>query len=178
MPLQRPLTSPSQSIFRFASSLTTATVRTRPSKASLMCFRFQVQQASRRKLSTATEYRPHSLDPAPPPPRNTNIPGTSIAGISPEINNGRPPNQTGQYESAATSNQPERQSISISENEAQKPKPVTEAPSPSTSTEKPKRPTKLRPRKAAMSLTPAATTQLRNLVSPAQAEIHTRLSKK
>ena len=55
--------------------------------------------------------------------------------------------------------------MSISENEAQKPKPVTEAPSLSTSTEKPKRPTKLRPRKAAMSLTPTATTQLRNLLS-------------
>ena len=166
MSLQRPLTSSSRSIIKFASSLAAATTRSQVPRASSICFSCQSQQSGRRKLSTATEYRPHSLDPAPPPPRNTNIPDTSIAGISPEINNGIPPRQTGQYGSTANSSQPEKQSISISEYEAQKSKPVTESPSPSTSNiEKPKRPSRLRPRKAAMSLTPAATTQLRDLLS-------------
>ena len=119
-----------------------------------------MQQAYKRRLSTTTEYRPHSLEPAPPPPRNTNIPDTSIAGSSPEINNRRPPRQTGQYESA-TIKQPEKQSISIPEAEAQKPKPVTST----TSTEKPKRPTKLRPRKAAMTLTSTAIDHLRELLA-------------
>lgn len=119
---------------------------------------------SKRKLSTATEYRPHSLDSAPPPPRNTNIPNTSIAGGSPEINNSRLQTQIDQY--AAKSDQPDKQSITISEHEAQKPKPVTEISTPSdSSTSKIKRPSKLRPRKAAISLTPTATDQLRNLLS-------------
>ncbi|KAL2040873.1 hypothetical protein N7G274_006331 [Stereocaulon virgatum] len=162
----QPLTSSSRSIFKFAPSLAAATTLSQVPRASSICFRCQFQQIGRRKLSTATEYRPHSLDPAPPPPRNTNIPDTSIAGISPEIKNRRPPRQTGQYESAANSSQPEKQIVSISEDEAQKSKPVTESPSPSTSTiEKSKRPSKLRPRKAAMSLTPAATTHLRDLLS-------------
>jgi iron-sulfur cluster assembly accessory protein len=120
---------------------------------------------SKRKLSTATEYRPHSLEPAPPPPRNTNIPDTSIAGITPQNNNGRLPRQIDQY-NAADSNQPNKQSISITEHEAQKTKPVegiSTASDPSTS--KAKRPSKLRPRKAAISLTPTAITQLRNLLS-------------
>ena len=164
MSLQRPLTSSTQSLLKFASSLATTTARSNPSKASSICFRCQIQQASRRKLSTATEYRPHSLDPAPPPPRNTNIPDTSIAGVAPEIDNRGSSRQTGQHESASTSNHSEKQSISISENEAQKTKPVTN-PASTTASEKPKRPTKLRPRKAAMTLTPAATTQLRNLLS-------------
>ena len=122
-----------------------------------------MQQAYKRRLSTATEYRPHSLEPAPPPPRNINVPDTSIAGSSPEINNRRPPRQTGQHESA-TLKQPEKQSISIPEAEAQKPKPVTQPPS-TPSMEKPKRPTKLRPRKAAMILTPTAIDHLRELLA-------------
>lgn len=124
-----------------------------------------MQQMSKRKLSTATEYRPHSLDSAPPPPRNTNIPDTSIAGVSPEINNSRLPKQIGQY-NAAKPNQPEHQSIGITEHEAQKTKPVTEMSTTSDpSTSKTKRPSRLRPRKAAISLSATATTHLRNLLS-------------
>ena len=124
-----------------------------------------MKQTARRKLSTITEYRPHSLDSAPPPPRNTNIPDTSITGSAPEINNNRPPRLTGQYgESSAFPQQQGTQSISETEAEAQKTKPI--APSLDTPSQpKPKRITKLRPRKAAMSLTPTAKTQLRNLLS-------------
>ena len=127
-----------------------------------------MQQSARRKLSTATEYRPHTLDSAPPPPRNTNIPDTSIAGASPGINNQRPPRLTGYHgQSSSSPSQPETQSISETEAEAQKTKPVALPPQPPdvSSSKPPKRTSKLRPRKAAMSVTPAATTQLRALLS-------------
>ena len=119
---------------------------------------------SRRRLSTATGYHPSSLDSAPPPPRNANIPDTSIAGTNPEISSTRSPQKVRQFDAAAT-NQPEKQSISLTEKEAQKSKPVIENPAFTTSTEKPKRPTRLRARKAAMTLTPTATSQLRDLLS-------------
>lgn len=166
MSIQRctqPLTS---SLLKFALTTISTTSRSYGSRTSSICLRCQVQQMGRRKLSTVTEYRPHSLSSPPPPPRNANIPDTSIAGLSPEINNSRPPRQNGQYD-AANSNQPEKQSISISENEAQKTKPVFQTPSttPDSSGSKPTRPSRLRARKAAMSLTPTATTQLRNLLA-------------
>lgn len=160
----RPLTSSSYTLFKFASSLTPVVARSQLPRALPLCFSCYSHQRSRRELSTATEYRPHTLDSAPPPPRNTNIPDTSIAGSSPEINNSRLPQKIGPYDSASTS-RPEKQSVSINENEAQKSKPVMNPPSPPSSTEKPKRPTRLRARKAAMTLTPTAISQLRNLLS-------------
>ncbi|CAF9911911.1 MAG: Iron-sulfur assembly protein 1 [Alectoria fallacina] len=169
MSLQRctqSLTSPSYSIFflRFASTVAVNTKSLgRPSPSTLR-YCNHAQYHTRRRLSTATEYHPRSLDSGPPPPRNTNIPDTSIAGLSPEVNNRRPPRLTGQYESSSKSNQPEKQSISITETEAQKSKPVTYTPSMSPSVDKSKRPTKLRPRKAAMSLTPSATEHLQQLL--------------
>ena len=158
-----PLTSPSYGIFKFASILAKNTTRLGHPRPSTLRYSDHAQYYTRRPLSTATEYRPHSLDSAPPPPRNTNIPDTSIAGISPEINDKSPPRQTGQYESSS-SNRPEKQSISITETEAQKSKPVMNAPSSSPSTDKPKRPTRLRPRKAAMTLTSSATEHLQQLL--------------
>lgn len=167
MSIQRcthPLTSSSYSIFKFASTIATNTTRLPlPRPPNLRCCR-HAQIYSRRRLSTATEYHPRSLDSAPPPPRNTNIPDTSIAGISPEVSNRRLPHQIGQYESSFNSNTPEKQSISVTETEAQKSKPVTNAPSYSPTTDKPKRPTRLRPRKAAMTLTPSATDHLQQLL--------------
>ena len=167
MSIQRctlPLKSSSYSIFKFASTLTTNTTTSAlPRHSNLRCCRHS-QHYSKRPLSTATEYHPRSLDPAPPPPRNTNIPDTSIAGISPEVNNRRPPRQTGLYESSSTPNTSEKQSISLTEAEAQKSKPVTNASSSSPATDKPKRPTRLRPRKAAMTLTPSATEHLQQLL--------------
>ena len=163
MSIHRPLASSSHAVFKFASSLALAQRGSYSRRGFSLCYRCQIQQTSRRQMSTATEYRPQSLDPAPPPPRNTDIPDTSIAGISPEIKDNRPPRQTGQLD-ASSFKQPERQLISISEAEAQKSKPVTEAPS-TTSTEKPKRTSKLRPRKAAMTLTPTAIDQLHTLLT-------------
>lgn len=158
------LTSFSYSISKFASTAAIITTRSSHPRPSNPHHCDHARYHTRRRLSTATEYHPRSLDPAPPPPRNTNIPDTSIAGISPEVNNRRPPRQTGQYHSSLNSNKPEKQSISLTETEAQKTKPVTNAPSSFPATDKPKRPTKLRPRKAAMTLTPSATEHLQQLL--------------
>ena len=117
--------------------------------------------ASKRELYTETAYRPHSLEPPPPSPRNAGIPDTSIAGTVPEVNNTRPPRLTGEYNQPPPSGQIEKQSVGISEGEAQKSKPIAEN---GISTSKPKRP-KLRARKAAMTVTSAASEQLRNLLS-------------
>lgn len=158
------LTSSSHSILKTASSVAISTTRLGRQRPSTLRYCDHAQDHTRRHLSTATEYRPRSLDSAPPPPRNANIPDTSIAGVSSEVNNRRPPGQRGQYESFPESNKPEKQSISITETEAQKTKPVVNPPSVSPTTERPNRPTKLRPRKAAMTLTPSATEHLQQLL--------------
>ncbi|KAL8793570.1 MAG: hypothetical protein Q9195_003833 [Heterodermia aff. obscurata] len=122
--------------------------------------------SSKRELQTATAYRPHSLESFPLPPRNAGIPDTSIAGPIPETRDSRPPRLTVDQNAPPQSGEIGKQSISVSEGEAQKSKPVAFG-AQSTSTPaaaKPKRP-KLRARKAAMTLTPTATEQLRNLLS-------------
>ena len=155
------LTSSSYNVFRFASTLATNTTRSSHSKTPTLRYCKYARNTSRRQLSTATEYHPRSLDPTPPPPRNANIPDTSIAGISPEINDGRPSRQTRQYDSF----QSNKSSVSITEAEAQKSNPVTNPTSSSSSTtDKTKRPTRLRPRKAAMTLTQSAMEHLQQLL--------------
>ncbi|KAL8683564.1 MAG: hypothetical protein Q9186_000476 [Xanthomendoza sp. 1 TL-2023] len=125
---------------------------------------------SRRKLVTTTSYRPHSfesypLHPPPTPPRNTGIPDSSIAGTKPEVHETRPPNiPIDQFIPPQANRQDDtHQNISVPESEAQLSKPVTELPS--TTTAPPPRKSRLRARKAAMSVTPAATAQLRNLLA-------------
>ena len=160
-----PLTSSAYSIFKLASTVAPKVTRLGRPRPSTFRYCDHAHRQTRRHISTATEYHLPSLDPAlPPPPRNTNIPDTSIAGISQEVINRRPPSQTGQYESSLNSNQPEKQSISITETEAQKSKPVTNAPSSSPTPDKAQRLSKLRPRKAAMTLTPSATEHLQQLL--------------
>ena len=124
--------------------------------------------SSKRELQTVSAYRPHTLDSAPPPPRNVGIPESSIAGTVPEVNGTRPLRLTGEHNVPPPSSRPEKQSIGVREEEAQKTKPVaagsTQTPSTSTPIDKPKRP-KLRARKAAVSLTPTAIERLRDLLS-------------
>lgn len=103
-------------------------------------------------MQTATAYRPHTLPESPPPPRNAGIPDTSIAADAPY--NAPAPN--GVYSAVPPT---ERQStISVREGEAQKSSPVK------SSETKPRR-SRLRPRKAAMTLTPTAVFQLRSMLS-------------
>ena len=116
--------------------------------------------SSKRYLQTQTAYRPHSLEPVPTPPRNAGVPDSSIAGTVPEVNDTRPPRLTGEHAYPQNSEQDEKQSISVTETEAQKTKPVAQA----TPSARPQR-SKLRARKAAMSLTLSATNQIRRLLA-------------
>ena len=168
MSIQRCVLSlPSTSFFRLASSALPAAVYHLPRDFTTYS---RILRASKRELQTATIYRPHSLDPIPPPPRNAGIPDTSIAGTIPQVNDTRPPRLTGEANLPLKPSQEENHNVSVSEGEAQKTKPVavdntqSQSTSIGTSTTKPKRP-KLRARKAAMSLTATATAQLRDLLS-------------
>ncbi|KAH0543938.1 hypothetical protein FGG08_001839 [Glutinoglossum americanum] len=127
------------------------------------------QLSSKRLLQTATVHRPQTLDADPlPPPRNAGIPDPSVAGGIPEVNDTRPPKFASQHDHQS---QDEQCVVSLTEPEVQAPKPLAAKPIPapeatpvsSTSAIKPR--SKLRPRKAAMTLTPSATQQLRTLLS-------------
>ena len=165
MPIQRcakPVASSTHSFNKFAFSLPPAVYRIPRNTHTFKHFRLA---SSKRDLQTATAYRPHSFEQVPPPPRNAGIPDTSIAGTVPQVNDTRPPRLTGQHNAPPRSGEIEKQSVSISEKEAQKTKPVAQTSTETSSpAEKPKRP-KLRARKAAMSLTPTAIEQLRNLLA-------------
>ncbi|KAL1958133.1 hypothetical protein VTO42DRAFT_4988 [Malbranchea cinnamomea] len=120
-------------------------------------------QSSKRELQTATAFRPHTLPEGFPLARNAGTPETSISAAIPSSAD------SPKYPLPSQSDQ-----ISLTEQEAQKSRPVTNpqqtssssasAPSTSqqTSPSKPRR--KLRARKAAMTLTPAAISQLRHLL--------------
>ena len=161
MSAHRALTSlalPLGCVFRFASSPTISSLR--PCQHILRNFsssRYS-QMSSKRKMQTSTAYHPYSLDTQlSPPPRNAGIPDTSIAGEIPQVNETRPPKQTGQYERSAE----ETSSISLPEAEAQQSHPTTALSPPTRTKPRPK----LRARKAAMNLTPGAVQQLREMLN-------------
>jgi len=115
------------------------------------------QSSFRRGAATASAYRPDNFDTTPPP-RNIDIPETSIAG--------------GEYSSrqAEGARSPPAQT-QLSEGDAQKPLPMASTTGGSsisasqTSPEnKPRRTSRLRPRKAAMTLSSGAVQQLRELL--------------
>lgn len=129
--------------------------------------------SQKRRLQTVTPYRPHSLAPETPPPRNIGVPDSSIAGGASEgiIDNG-----------TLRRLEKEPTSISLPEGQAQKSRPVSTTTTPTTSSgsdhiqksaslstssspAKAQSRGRLRPRKAAMTLTPAAIEQLRRLLS-------------
>jgi len=120
---------------------------------------------------TDSAYRPHTLESEiPPPPRNAGVPETSIArGQSLGSQQSWPPSAPWERKDS------QHGAISERESEAQKSKPTnaaaaahssppasqtTAAPEPAPA--KPKK-SKLRPRKAAMNLTPKAVEQLQQL---------------
>lgn len=156
-----PLTSSSSFLYRFASSPATSPLR--PCQHVLRTFSSSQnsRMSSKRKMQTSTAYQPYSLGTNPPPPRNVGIPDTSIAGGIPQVNETRPPKQTGQYEIDSSRPAEQKSSIILTEQEAQKSKPTAQT---TTQTRAKPRP-KLRARKAAMHLTPGAVSQLRNLLS-------------
>lgn len=101
-------------------------------------------------MQTATAYRPHTLPDAPPPPRNAGTPESSIAADAPY-------NAQAAYNAIQSTDR--KPSISVREGEAQKTIPAQ--PSETTKTRR----SRLRPRKAAMTLTPTAVSQLQSLLS-------------
>lgn len=97
------------------------------------------------------------------PPRNAGVPDTSIAGSKPEINTHRPYSFPVEKKSSPQAGIPETASIGLPEREAQKSKPVADTQTTTTKPSKPRR-TKLRPRKAAMTISAPALEHLRNLL--------------
>ena len=166
MSLQR-LSTPVTSSSLFFKYLATAASRSCPHGTNAPTSRNQHSQSSKRELYTQPAYRPHQMpESMQAPPRNTGIPDTSIAGPNPQLDNSRPPRMTGMQESSIDRQGEEAASISFPEIEAQKSKPVdhtTSAEAAPKPTEKPKRKSKLRPRKAAMSITPSALVHLKEL---------------
>ncbi|EXJ76953.1 hypothetical protein A1O3_10110 [Capronia epimyces CBS 606.96] len=119
-----------------------------------------VPQSSKRELYTVPSYQPHSLPTDfPLPPRNTNIPDTSIAGPPPRLNDTRIPQENEKRQTDIV----ETASLSVPEREAQQPKPVPQPKTEEPKSTKPRR-SKLRPRKAAMTITPSALVHLRELL--------------
>ncbi len=154
-----PLTQ-SHIIFKYASQGVSTAARSCSHTPREFNFYCPLRLSSKRRLQTQTAYRPHSLDPVPAPPRNSGIPDSSIAGSVPEINDTRPPRLTDEYAPPNPIKNEEKQSVSVTEGEAQKTKPIAQA-TPFTKSQRPK----LRARKAAVSLTPSATSQIRRLLA-------------
>lgn len=155
-----PLTSSSFAVYRFAANMD-VTLRAFPYTLRNFNSGPQNQLSSKRKLQTATAYRPNSLDSIPQPPlRNVIIPEISIAGGVPQVNETRPPQLTDLGTNPPPRlRQPETPPFNALEAEAQKTTPLPEA-----AKSRPKE-SRLRARKAAVMLTPSATAQLRNLLS-------------
>ncbi|KAF2154088.1 iron sulfur assembly protein 1 [Myriangium duriaei CBS 260.36] len=162
MTAARSTSSALNTIFRFASPYLAPPARNCP-----RCFRpFSsspfIRQSSKRQLQTATAYKPYALEPNFPPPRNAGVPETSIAGGLPKIDQSSKPAQ----KEVASSQGQGSQFPQASEKDAQKSSASNVITTPSTSPQpstKPRR-SKLRPRKAAMNLTPKAVEQLRALL--------------
>lgn len=113
------------------------------------------RQSSKRDMQTATAYRPHTLPSSFPPPRSAGGPDTSISADF-----SFPADSKSTQTSQPTETSP---NVSVREGEAQMPKPTSSATTSTAPKPAPKR-RPLRPRKAAMKLTPVATEQLRKLM--------------
>jgi iron-sulfur cluster assembly 1 len=166
MSLQRALVPTTSSATFFRALAIASTARSCPHTLRSLSSSACRQQSSKRDLYTQHAYQPHSFpDTLPPPPRNTGIPDTSIAGPKPEVNDTRPPRASGWYGTGQATDLQESASISVPEREAQKSKPVAASkPAPSAAAEVKPRRSKLKARKAAMSITPAAVVHLKELL--------------
>ena len=168
-----------QSIFRFASQPSSTSRCAQCLKAQrcpFSSFRPRLQSHKRPLMTdSAPAYRPHSLpSDIPPPPRNTGIPETSIAGA--EASQKWPPSAPWQRQ--------QEQGVSEREGEAQKSKPTlaesetekqSKSASASTATAQPAgqkaKKSKLRPRKAPITITPTAVSHLRELLEQPESKL-------
>jgi iron-sulfur cluster assembly accessory protein len=117
-------------------------------------------------MQTSTAYQPYPLNNPPPPPRNTGIPDTSIAGGVPQVNDTRPPTEANRFDFGNVNPTNEASSLSLPELEAQKSQP-TPATQPAA---KPRRYT-FKAKKAAMKLTSRAVKQLREMQDQPDAKL-------
>lgn len=165
MALPRTGISALNSIFRFASVATPPAARRCPQCCRPFSSFPVFRQSTRRQLQTATAYRPVSLEPEMPPPRNAGVPDTSIAGGVPKVDQSWPQGIKSQGQA------------SVSEVEAQKTQPPNTKPTITSSTSTPEaapakpRRSKLRARKAAMTLSPKAVVQLRALFDQPESKL-------
>jgi len=147
-------------MFRFAAATTSPSTALAARNCSQCLRPFSsprlLHRSSRRTLQTATAHRPSTLSPPPPPPRNAGIPSTSIAADAAPQQQPPPPETISQQQQQQQQHQPS--SASIPEAEAQTARPATPAAKPRRSG------SKLRARKAAMTLTSKAVLQLRGLL--------------
>ena len=154
-----PPTMSSATFFRALASASTA--RSCPHHA-LRTFSSSIaaKQSSKRDLYTAPSYQPHSL-PAdfPLSPRNADVPDTSIAGPKPRLNDKSQSQEPSLWHTTPT----EAASVSLPEREAQKSKPVQPSQPAETTPAKPRR-SKLRARKAAMTISSDAVVHLKELL--------------
>ena len=158
-----------QNIFRFAANTASHSV---PPLRHTFASSTHLRHSAKRKLVTTTYHRPEPLDHLPPqPPRNADVPETSIAGGSPIPHTFQPPPPPApaggprglvRPVKASPAEQPK---TSEREVEAQRSKPVDAPVIQQTSEAAPAKPRKkLRPRKAAMNLTSSAIAQLRAML--------------
>ncbi|KAK2797146.1 Iron-sulfur assembly protein 1 [Onygenales sp. PD_10] len=146
-----------------------------PRQTCLRCYRSfssytPLRHSSKRELQTATAYQPNTLQDSFPLPRNSGIPDTSIAGGASGISNKWQSSSFGRPQLPKRDGSDKKSDISLPEVEAQKSTPVAPS-SPFTPSEssksqtapKPRR-SRLKARKAAMSLTPEAVVHLRQLL--------------
>lgn len=153
-----PNTTSSATFFRALTLASTA--RTCPHACRTLTFSSTRSQSSKRELYTAPSYQPHSLPhDFPMPPRNTNIPETSIA--TPRTHPAEPESRQAQEQEQNTSQSTTDSSSPASPPPSQQSETTAQQPQP----KKPKRRTKLRPIKAALSISPSALLHLRNLLS-------------
>jgi iron-sulfur cluster assembly accessory protein len=156
-----PTTTSSATFFR--ALVAASTSRTCPHTLRTFSSTITRRQSGKRELYTAPEYQSHSLSdfPPPPPPPNAGIPDTSIAGPQPK-NRNRPPQTTREQQSDQKKGT-ETVGPSLPKREAQKSPPVLQQTTLSTPEKKPRK-SRLKPRKAAMSITPSALFHLRELL--------------
>jgi len=167
-----------QSIFRFAaqpSSTSRCAQCLKAQRCPFSSFRPRLQ-SHKRPLMTDSAYRPYSLpSEIPPPPRNTGVPETSIAGAEAQQN--WPPSTPWQRQ--------QEQGVGEREGEAQKSKPTVaglpeveagkqfKATTTATAAQPaaPKKKSKLRPRKAPITITPTAVSHLRELLEQPESKL-------
>lgn len=149
-------------MFRFAAGGAPRTQCTQCLRPAFRSSQPALHFSSRRSLQTATAYRPYTLDPMPSP-RNAGVPETSIAGLPP-----LPSTPSRQSKPSPADDQP----VSVPEKEAQKSSAVNTSSAATTSaTTKPQRKSKLRPRKAAITLSQTAVSHLRELLEQPEAKL-------